>query len=205
MTSILHLISSPQGEASVSLRLGRAVVEKLQLEYPDHTLNEINLADQQVPHLEARHLQAFFTPLEQQSPSDLVSVQYSNEAIDQLMKADFIVIGAGMYNFTIHSALKAWIDQICRAGLTFRYSETGPEGLVTGKTVYIAAASGGVYSDGPYQPYDFVVPYLKAVLGFLGMTDVRVYRAEGTKVPGLMELALGRAIASIDVSQKKTA
>jgi len=99
----------------------------------------------------------------------------------------------------VHSALKAWIDHVARAGVTFRYTEHGPEGLIKGKKVYIAMSAGGVYSEGPYQPYDFVTPYLKAVLGFMGMTDLTIYRAEGVNIPGIKEYALEKAIDSIAV------
>jgi FMN-dependent NADH-azoreductase len=199
MTSILHLISSPRKDASVSIRLGKAIVEHLQLKYPDSTVTEINLLDQLVPHLDATHLQAFFTPTEELTSVNMQSIQYSDEAISQIMNADLIVIGSPMYNFTIHSSLKAWIDQITRAGKTFRYTESGPEGLVVGKKVYLAVASGGVYSNGPFQPYDSVVPYLKNILGFLGMTDLTVYRAEGLNIPELKDGAWEQALASIDV------
>ena len=101
------------------------------------------------------------------------------------------------YNFTVHSALKAWIDHIVRAGVTFRYTANGPEGLIKGKKVYVAIASGGVYSEGPAQAFDFNGPYLKHTLGILGMTDLKVFRAEGVKRPELQEQALAKAIASI--------
>ncbi|WP_129715452.1 FMN-dependent NADH-azoreductase [Pedobacter sp. SYP-B3415] len=199
MTTILHLISSPRQGASVSLQLGRAIVEKLQQQYPDSRVNEVNLLEEPMPHLDSSHLQSFFTPAEQQTDNDRDAVSHSDKAIAQLMAADFIVIGAPMYNFTIHSSLKAWIDHVARAGKTFRYSEQGAEGLVKGKKVHLAVATGGVYSEGPYAPYDFAVPYLKSVLGFLGMTDVTVHRAEGINVPGLKEQALEKAIAAVAV------
>lgn len=199
MKSILHLISSPRKDDAVSIKLGSAIVERLQSKYPDSSVIEVDLTAQGIEHLNDAHLKGFFTPEDQQSIADKQSIAYSNAAINQLMSADFIVIGAPMYNFTIHSSLKAWIDQVARAGKTFRYSESGPEGLVVGKRVYLAVASGGVYSAGDYQPYDFVVPYLSSVLAFLGMTDVSVYRAEGLSVPSLMEAALEKAIAGIQV------
>jgi FMN-dependent NADH-azoreductase len=96
--------------------------------------------------------------------------------------------------------LKAWIDQIVRAGLTFRYGANGqPEGLIKGKKVYLAIASGGVYSDGPMKAYDFVEPYLRGVLGFLGMTDVSTFRVEGTSVPGIKETALAKGVESVQI------
>jgi len=197
MKTILHLISSPRQESSFSIKLGRAIVAQLQDKYPDSVVNEVNLIQENFPHLDAAHLQSFYTPKESLTAADLEAIRYSDHAINQLFEADFIVIGAPLYNFSIHSALKAWIDHIARAGLTFRYSEHGPEGLVKDKKVYIAMSAGGVYSEGPYQPYDFVVPYLKAVLGFMGMTDLTVYRAEGVNIPDLKEHALEKAIDSI--------
>lgn len=93
--------------------------------------------------------------------------------------------------------IKAWLDHIVRSGITFRYDANGPEGLVKGKKVYIAMASGSVYSEGPMQPYDFVAPYLKWILGFMGMTDVKVLRVEGTAIPGIQETALEKGLKSI--------
>jgi len=96
-----------------------------------------------------------------------------------VLAADVIVIGAPMYNFSVTSGLKAWVDHVARAGRTFKYGANGPEGLVAGKKVYVITASGGVYSEGPASGYDFLATYLRAVLGFLGMTDVTFIRAEG--------------------------
>ncbi|WP_374166699.1 FMN-dependent NADH-azoreductase [Arcticibacter sp. MXS-1] len=199
MKTILHLISSPRQEASVSIKLGRAIVERLQQQFPGSRVNEVNLLDENIPHLGAPHLQSFFTPETELNSQDREAIAYSDRAISQLKNADIVVLGAPMYNFTIHSSLKAWIDHIARAGKTFRYTDHGPEGLVGDKKVYLAVASGGVYSGGPYEPYDFVVPYLKNILGFLGMTDVTVYRAEGLNIPVLQDHALDEAIANINL------
>ena len=104
-----------------------------------------------------------------------------------------------MYNFSIPSTLKAWIDHICRAGITFKYTEHGPQGMITGKKLYIAVTSGGIYSEGPYKAANFVSPYLQTIFGFLGMTDVTFITAEGFSVPGVQEQALQKAIDSIAV------
>jgi FMN-dependent NADH-azoreductase len=96
--------------------------------------------------------------------------------------------------------LKAWFDHITRAGITFGYGEHGPIGKVTGKKVYVAMSSGGIYSEGPSKDNDFVVPYLKTFLGFLGMTDLTVFRAEGVKIPGVKENALKKGIESIYIN-----
>ena len=102
-----------------------------------------------------------------------------------------------MYNFGIPSTLKAWIDHIVRAGVTFRYSDGFPEGLIKNKKVYLAISSGGVYSEGPMKSYDFTEPYLRTALGFIGLTDITVFRVEGTFVPGVKETALPKAIDSV--------
>ncbi|TWR31049.1 FMN-dependent NADH-azoreductase [Mucilaginibacter pallidiroseus] len=196
---ILHLISSPRGEASVSIKLGNAIVDKLAAANPGSDVVVRNLVDQPFPHLEEAHINSFFTPAENYTPELAEAVKHSDQAIAQIMDADVIVIGAPMYNFAIHSSLKAWIDHIARAQKTFTYTENGPQGLVKGKKVYVAISSGGIYSEGDYKPYDFTEPYLRAVLGFLGMTDITVYRAEGLKVAGVGETALEKAIESIAV------
>jgi FMN-dependent NADH-azoreductase len=196
---ILHLISSPRGETSFSIKLGNAVVEKLQAAHPGSTVKVHDLIKTRFPHLEEVHIQSFFTPAEQRSPELVEAVRHSDEAIAELKEADIIVIGAPVYNFNVHSGLKAWLDHIVRAGVTFRYTENGPEGLLTGKKVYLAIASGGVYSDGPMKPYDFTDPYLRFVLGFIGMTDVTTFRVEGLSKPELKDSALEMALQSIAI------
>jgi len=195
---ILHIISSPRGEASFSIKLGNAIVEKLQAKYPDSTLKEHDLTSTPFPHLEEVHLNAFYTPAEAHTPELTEAIKHSDAAIAEIKDADVIVIGVPFYNFSIHSTLKAWIDHISRAGVTFAYTENGPQGLIKDKKVYLALASGGVYSEGPYAPYDFATPYLKAFLGFIGMTDLTTYRVEGISVPELKDTALEKAIASIE-------
>ena len=196
---ILHLISSPRGEASFSIKLGNALIEKLQGANPDSSVKVHNLAKTPFPHLEEAHLNSFFTPAESRTPDMLEAVKHSDDAIAELQDADTIVIGVPMYNFSIHSTLKAWIDHIARAGFTFRYTENGPEGLVKNKKVYLAIATGGIYSEGAMKAYDFTEPYLRSVLGFLGMTDITAYRVEGVNMPQYKDTALEKAISSIAI------
>lgn len=200
MKKILHVISSPRGEASFSIKLGNAIVDKLKDSYPGSDVKEVNLVNMQFPHLEEAHLTSFFTPPESRTEENKAAVRHSDEAIQELMDADVIVIGAPMYNFTIHSSLKAWIDHVVRAGVTFRYDENGAEGLVKNKKVYIAETSGAIYSEGPMQPYDFAAPYLKTILGHIGLTDVSVFRIEGTAIPGVQDSALEKGINSIQLN-----
>jgi FMN-dependent NADH-azoreductase len=199
MKHILHLKSSIQGAASYSIKLGHAIVKKIQEKYPDNTLEELNLVDMEIPHLNPAVLRTFFIPGDQLTAEEKELIHFSDEMVKKLLAADIIVIGAPLYNFTIHTALKSWIDHITRAGVTFGYGESGPVGMVTGKKVYVAMSSGGVYSSGPGKANDFVAPYLQSFLGFLGMKDVAVFRAEGLKVPGVMEHAMEKAINSIAI------
>ena len=197
MKKILHIISSPRGEASMSIKLGKAIIEKIQDSYPGATVQERNLAKQQFPHLEEAHLAAFFTPAENRSEQSVIAIRHPDEAIAEIQDVDIIVIDVPFYNFGVPSTLKAWIDHIARAGVTFKYGANGPEGLITGKKIYLAIASGGIYSDGPMQGYDFAAPYLKSVLGFMGMTDVSIFRVEGASIPVIQDTALEKGIASI--------
>lgn len=200
MKHILHLKSSIQGATSYSIKLGHAIVEEIQEKYPGSTVEELNLVDIEIPHLKPEVLRAFFIPSDQLTKEEKESILLSDHLVKQLFAADIIVIGAPLINFTIHSALKAWIDHITRAGITFGYGENGPIGKVIGKKIYVAMSSGGVYSEGPGKANDFVAPYLKAFLGFLGMTDLTVFRAEGLKVPGIKDYAFDKAIKSIKIN-----
>jgi FMN-dependent NADH-azoreductase len=196
---ILHIVSSPRGAASISIQLGNAIVEKVKAKYPGSIVTTHDLTNTPFPHLEEVHLNAFYTPAENHTPELTDAIKHSDAAIAELKDADVIVIDVPFYNFSIPSTLKAWIDHISRAGITFAYTENGPQGLIKDKKVYLALASGGIYSEGAYAPYDFATPYLKGFLSFIGMTDLTTYRAEGLAVPALKDAALDKAIATIEV------
>ncbi|UOE48845.1 NAD(P)H-dependent oxidoreductase [Mucilaginibacter sp. SMC90] len=197
MKKILHIISSPRGNSSFSIKLGEAIVNKIQETYPGSTIRNYDLISKNFPHLEEHHVTSFYTPADQRSPEAIQALFHSDDAIGEIRSADIIVIGAPLYNFGIHSSLKAWIDHITRIGETFNYTENGPEGLVKGKKVYIAMSSGGIYSDGDAKRFDFVTPYLTTILGFLGMTDVTTFRVEGTGLAEFKDNAVEKGIASI--------
>ena len=199
MKRILHLISSIQGDQSYSIKLGHEIIDRIQDKYPGSTVEELNLVDIEIPHLNPAILRTFFIPGDQLTVEEKESIRFSDEVVKQLFASDIIVIGAPLYNFTIHTSLKAWIDHITRFGLTFGYGENGPVGMVTDKKVYVAMSSGGIFSEGPGKANDFVAPYLKSFLGFLGMTDLTVFRAEGLKVAGVKEHAMEKAIDSIEI------
>jgi FMN-dependent NADH-azoreductase len=168
--------------------------------YPGSTVKETDLVNVHFPHLEEAHITSFFTPVENHTPENLAAAKHSDDAINDLKDADIIVIGAPMYNFSIHSALKAWVDHVVRKGITFKYDENGPEGLIKQKKVYVAITSGAVYSEGPMAAMDYVEPYLKTILGFIGLTDITIYRVEGTSIPGLQDNALEKGINSIQLN-----
>ncbi len=200
MKRVLHLKSSLLGKDSYSIKLGDAIVEKIKEKYPDVNIEELNLVEIEIPHLTPSVLQSFFIPADKLTEEQRKSIRLSNQLVSQVLAADIIVIGAPLINFTIHSSLKAWIDHITRRGITFGYDENGlPFGMITGKKVYVAMSSGGIYSEGPGKANDFVAPYLKAFLGFLGMTDLTVFRAEGLHVPSVKEFALQKAIEGIKI------
>jgi len=199
MKKILNIISSPRGSNSYSIQLADALLGKLKTEYPGSQIRTVNLVERHFPHLEEAHLAGFFTPVPQQTERDKEATRHSNEAVGEIMDADILVIGAPMYNFSIPSALKAWIDHIVRAGITFSYSENGAEGLVKGKKVYLILSSGGVYSEGPMKANDFAEPYLRWMLGFIGLSDITTLRVEGTAYPALKDTALEKAINAISL------
>ena len=165
--NLLHIDSSVLGEHSASRALSAAIVARLRAEEPGLHVAYRDLAAQSLPH---------FTPMLAESDP---CARRNAELLDEFLAADVVVIGAPMYNFTIPSQLKAWIDRVLSAGKTFRYTENGPEGLASGKRVIIASARGGVYSEGAAKTLDFQETYLRHVFGFMGIHDVEFVRAEG--------------------------
>jgi len=196
MKKILNVISSARGAASNSTQLVNAIAEKLTAQYPGSTVKVRDLVEHHYPHLEEAHLNAFYGPA---TPESEEAARHSDEAIEEVFEADIIVIGVPIYNFHIPSALKAWVDHLARAGKTFSYQSGRPEGLIKDKKIYLAIASGGIYSDGPMKSFDFAEPYLRALFGFLGVTDITTFRVEGVNVPDLKETALQKGIESIVV------
>lgn len=172
MTNILHITSSIRGDDSVSTSLGNKLVENL----AGKNVVTRDLAKNDLPFIDAERHAANLAPYADRSEAQHGLAKIADELIDELEAADTIVFSVPVYNFTIPATLKAWADLVARAGRTFRYTQNGPEGLLTGKTVYITAATGGtaIGSD-----IDFMSPWLKFFLGFLGMTDVRIVAADG--------------------------
>jgi FMN-dependent NADH-azoreductase len=195
--NILHITSSSRGSASYSNRVATQVLDELGRGNPGATVTVRDLARAPLAHIDDDFVAATRGPNGPQTERQRALLAQSDALVDELMAADVVVIAAPMINFTIPSTLKAWIDHVARAGRTFSYSEAGPKGLVTGKQVILIAARGGVYADAG-QALDFQVPYLKSVLGFLGMTDVTVLEVEGTAFgPEVAEKAVAAAGARL--------
>jgi FMN-dependent NADH-azoreductase len=194
---VFRIISSPRGENSISRKLGKAILEKIEAKYPDSSVKELDLVKNNYPHLQEAQINLFFTPAENLTAEQAETLQNSTGAIAGLKEADIVVIDAPMYNYTITSYLKAFIDHVVRYGVTFMPTEHGVEGLVKGKKVYIAVSSGFIYSEGPFQKFDLLTPYLSTMLGWIGMTDLTFYRAEGMNVPVVQDKALQNAIDGI--------
>ena len=198
---LLHIDSSILSDNSVTRRLGRDVVEQWRQRYPAIEVTYRDLAVAAPAHLSAELFGARLIAAEQHSPAQRAEAALGEELLAEFLAADVIVLGAPMYNFTIPSTLKTYLDHIVRRGVTFRASETGIEGLIKDKKVYLAFSSAGFYTeDSPDQSYDFVVPLLKAVLGWLGITDITVVRANGLRNPELQATSLQKGIESIQIA-----
>lgn len=196
--NVLQINSSARTTGSHSTRLAGDIVKRL----GDAHLTVRDLGKAPVPALDEAALGALFTPADQRTPAQAARVAQDDALIAEVQAADVLVLGVPMYNFGVPAALKNWIDAIARAGVTFKYTDKGPVGLLTGKKVYIALARGGIYRD---TPADSQVPYLKAVLGFLGMTDVTFFYAEGLAMgPEAENKALASAAAQIDAAFGET-
>jgi FMN-dependent NADH-azoreductase len=195
MSSILLLTSSPRAE-SLSTTIASDLAGKLKAQQPGSVVVRRDLAANPLPHIDDLFTAAIRKPADARTAQEAEAVKTSDSLVDELLAAETIVIGTGLINFGIYSSLKTWIDNVARAGRTFTYTENGPVGLATGKKVYVVLASGGVYSQGPAAPMNHAVPYLKSVLGFLGITDVETIYVEGLAFgPEAAEKAIGAAKA----------
>ena len=177
--NLLHIDSGILGDHSVSRRLSAAVASQIRAEQPGIAVTYRDLVANPLPHLSGAHLMAGNAKPEDVDVQIAAEVAESAVVLDEFLAADTIVLGVPMYNFSLPSQLKAWIDRIAVSGKTFRYSAEGPEGLAKGKKVIIVSTRGGHYSAGPAAVMDHQESYLRTVLGFLGVTDIEIVRAEG--------------------------
>lgn len=173
---ILQVNASARTLGSNSTRLADGITARLLALYPGAQLVRRDLASEPQPLLDEAAMQALATPAERRTPEQAARVAADDAVIAQVRQADVIVLGVPMYNFGVSTQLKSWIDALTRAGVTFRYTDRGPEGLLQGKKAYVALARGGLYRD---TQADLQVPWLKKVLGFVGIDEVEFIYAEG--------------------------
>ena len=198
MTNILIIDSAATGPASVSHRLTDGVAETLRSRHPGASIVRRDIGAEPIPHLDAETTAAI-RGAEPATDAARQAVALSDRLVAELMAADLIVIGAPMYNFGMPSTLKAWFDHVLRAGITFRYSEAGPEGLVKGKKAIVVETRGGLYSSGPAAALDSQEPHLRTMLGFMGLDGVAFVRAEKLGFgPEAVAEAVAAATAELD-------
>lgn len=189
MANILSIQSSINGSQSISRQLSEQIIEQIQNAHPGSAVKQRDLSVTPAPHLEATQFYALRTPEQDRTAAQTEAASHSYELINELLEADTIVIGVPFYNFHIPSTLKSWLDHLTVPGKTFTYKngQGVPEGLIKNKKIYLAIAMGGVYSTTEMKALDNTEPYLRSFLGFLGITDITVFRAEGVGVPALRE------------------
>lgn len=195
--NILQINASIRAADANSTRVARQIVERLQAANPAATLDVLDLGTNPPAVLDGAALGALFTPADQRSAEQAARVASDDALIAQVQAADVLVLGVPMYNFTIPVQLKSWFDAIARNGVTFRYTANGPEGLLKGKTAYVALARGGRYRD---TALDSQVPLIRTFLGFLGIADVHFIYAEGLNM-GPEATAQGFAEAEAEIAR----
>ncbi|MDR3418003.1 MAG: NAD(P)H-dependent oxidoreductase [Nevskia sp.] len=197
MTTLLQIHTSINSGSGESSRLAQQFVAAWQQRHPQAQVVHRDIAADPVPHLTAERFGAFLSKAEDRTPAQKAVVDYSDALIDELKRAEVIVLGLPMYNFGIPSQLKAYFDHIARAGVTFRYSANGPVGLLTGKKAYVFATRGGVYVG---TPMDTQTGYVRDFLRFLGIADVEFVYAEGLAIsPESKQAGLARAASAIEM------
>jgi FMN-dependent NADH-azoreductase len=195
MANVLVIESSARQQGSVSRQLTEQFIANWQAAHPADQITVRDLAVDQVPHLDANLLGGWMTPAGQQSDAEQAALALSNRLTDELLAADVLVLAAPMYNFAIPSTLKSWLDHVLRAGVTFKYTETGPQGLLSGKRAFVLTARGGIYAG---SAQDHQEPYLRQALAFVGIHDVSFIHAEGLNLGGeFLEKGLNQAKAQL--------
>lgn len=196
MKTLLQLNTSLYGDNGQSSRLADRFVAGWKGRNPGATVLKRDFSRDEVPHPTAKRFQAFLAKPGERTPEQQAMVEYSDRLIDELRRADVIVLGLPLYNFAIPSTLKAYFDHIARAGVTFRYTDQGSVGLLTGKKAYLFAARGGQHVG---TPSDTQTAYVRYFLAFLGITDVEFVYAEGLAISEpVRETALARAREKVD-------
>jgi FMN-dependent NADH-azoreductase len=190
MKQILIVESSPRGAESASRQLTETLRERLRSLYPNARFVERDLVTDPLPHLDYQTVKGISAKDKAEAESLKDALRLSDELTEELLSAGLLVIASPIWNFGLPSSLKAWIDHIVRAGKTFNYAGAGVEGLAKGKKAILVLASGGVFSEGPWKSWDTVEPYLRQILGFIGIDEVQTVRAQGMNIPGLSVSAI---------------
>ncbi|EJM18984.1 acyl carrier protein phosphodiesterase [Pseudomonas sp. GM21] len=195
MSRVLIIESSARQQDSVSRQLTQTFINQWKTAHPGDQITVRDLAVSPVPHLDINLLGGWMKPAGQRSDIEESSLERSNQLTDELLAADVLVMAAPMYNFAIPSTLKAWLDHVLRAGVTFKYTDTGPQGLLSGKRAYVLTARGGIYAG---STADHQEPYLRQVMAFIGIHDVTFIHAEGMNLGGdFHEKGLNQANAKL--------
>jgi FMN-dependent NADH-azoreductase len=195
MRQILCLTSSPRRDTSYSNLVAARLLKELRIVHPDAAVTIRDLAGNPLPHIDDDFVTATRSVAGARTSRQRALLEQSDILVDELLRADTIVIAAGMINFGIPSTLKAWVDYICRPGRTFRYTEHGTRGLLGGRRAILVLARGGVYSAGPLAATEHDESYLRSVLNFLGITDIETILIEGVALgPDAAERAVDGAI-----------
>jgi FMN-dependent NADH-azoreductase len=198
MAHILHIDTSPRGERSISRTLSHEFINAWKAAHPDDTVTYRDLGHQPVPNVSETWIAAAFSNPADYTPDLAEAIHLSNQLIDELLSANRYVFGIPMYNLTVPASFKAYINQIVRAGRTFAVTESGYKGLVEGKKALVLTAEGGQYRVGtPTGGYNFHEPYIRAILGFMGITDVTFIHGDG--------LALGEQVREKSLAEAREA
>ncbi|MCV4285759.1 FMN-dependent NADH-azoreductase [Pseudomonas capsici] len=195
MSRVLVIESSARQQDSVSRQLTQQFISQWKSAHSGDEVTVRDLGSEPVPHLDATLLGGWMKPVEQRTAIEQAALERSDRLTGELIAADVLVLAAPMYNFSIPSTLKAWFDHVLRAGVTFKYGETGPQGLLTGKRAFVLTARGGIYAG---SSQDHQEPYLRQVLAFVGIHDVTFINAEGLNMgPEFSEKGLNQALARL--------
>jgi len=195
MANILNIKTSISEENSVSNMMSQTVIDRLLQQDPSSRVVVRNLASDPIPHMELQHFNAFNIMDEERTPKEKEVSKFSDQAVKEIQEADMIVIGVPFYNFSIPSTLKSWIDHISIAGKTFTYTDGVLKGLLEGKKVYLNFAVGGIYDNGIVENME---RYLTTFFAFIGITDVKVFKTEGTMIPEFKDTNIFNAVTEIE-------
>lgn len=179
MPHLLHIDASPRGDRSISRILTHEFAENWKASHPGGTVTYRDIGRHQPPHVNEDWIAGAFSPPDARTPEQTAALKTSDELVAEVVAADTLVLGVPMYNFNVPSGFKAWVDQIIRIGVTVGYDGKTFTPLVNGKKVVVIQARGGSFSgDSPYAAYDFQEPWIRAALGFIGLTDITFITAE---------------------------